>query len=229
MKKLLITLSIVIAIFASCVKDNPVIDVTPAMARDTLYYIMKQWYYWYNLMPSVTKENYADPYELMEAMRYKILDRWSFVADYDEFLAEIQGTFVGHGIRISLDNDNKARIAMIYDKSPLYESGVRRGWIINNVNGYDLAAILLANDDVAYNLALGPSTEGVTNDFLFSRPGKPDTTISSTKTKFTVNSVLLADTIHLSSGSIAGHLVLESFIEPIGFQQYENAEMVKKW
>ena len=37
-------------------------------------------------------------------MRYKTLDRWSFVADYDEFNAEMNGTFVGHGFRIGLDD-----------------------------------------------------------------------------------------------------------------------------
>ena len=41
------------------------------MARDTLYYIMKEWYFWYDLMPEVTKENYSDPYKLLDAMRYK--------------------------------------------------------------------------------------------------------------------------------------------------------------
>ena len=184
------------------------------MARDTLYFVMKQWYYWYNLMPSVTRENYPDPYTLMDAMRYKELDRWSFVADYDEFMAEMKGEFVGHGIRIGLDNSNKARIAMIYKNSPLYTSKVRRGWIIKSVNGYDLSAIMLAGNTTAYNEALGPGNEGVTNVFVFSREGKADTTISSAKKKFTINSVLLYDTIKLSSGTTAGHLVLESFIEP---------------
>ena len=41
---------------------------------------------------------------LLEAMRYKALDRWSFVADYDEFVAMMQGDFVGHGFRIGLDD-----------------------------------------------------------------------------------------------------------------------------
>ena len=50
------------------------------------------------MMPAVKKENYTDPYELLEAMRYKTLDKWSFVADYNEFMAEMQGEFVGHGI-----------------------------------------------------------------------------------------------------------------------------------
>jgi C-terminal processing protease CtpA/Prc len=149
----------------------------------------------------------------MDAMRYQTFDHWSFVADYDEFVAEMEGTFVGHGIRIGLDESNKARIAMIYAKSPLYASGVRRGWIVKSVNGKNIAQILQDGDAAAYNTALGPSTAGVTNNFVFTRPDGRDTTFSSTKSEFTVNSVLLYDTLHLTSG-VTGHLVFESFIQP---------------
>ena len=128
MKKAIFHLTIIIALFSSCRKDDPVPEVTPAMARDTLYYLMKEWYYWYDKMPSVNRENYSDPYELLEALRYKPLDRWSYVADYNATVSHLQGSFVGHGIRIGLDESGNARIAMIYNNSPLYASGVRRGW-----------------------------------------------------------------------------------------------------
>ena len=220
MKKLFYLLLTLLILSASCKKEEPepepepvVTNDVPALARDTLYYIMKQWYYWYDLMPSVTKENYADPYLLLEAMRYREIDRWSFVADYDEFMAEMQGTFVGHGFRIGLDKSLNARIAMIYNNSPLYTEGVRRGWVVKQINGYDIASILLANDSEAYLQAIGPSDAGVTNTFLFQRPDETEVTITSTKQSFTINSVILYDTLHLSSG-ITGHLTFESFIEP---------------
>lgn len=216
MKKLVFLTIIISLIFSSCKKtEEPQVNtgLTDAMARDSLYYLMRQWYYWYDKMPAVTKENYKDPYELMDAMRYQPLDKWSFVADYNEFIAEMEGTFVGHGIRIGIDDGLKARIAMIYNKSPLYLSGVRRGWIVKTINGYDISKIIQDGDATAYNTALGPSTAGITNTFIFQRPNGSDTTISSTKTSFTVNSVLLYDTLHLASG-ITGHLVFESFIQP---------------
>lgn len=203
------------------VQPPPSTGLTPAMARDSLYYLMKQWYYWYDVMPVVNKENYSDPYQLMEAMRYKPLDRWSFVADYDEFLAEMSGTFVGHGIRIGIDESKKARIAMIYSLSPLYAEGVRRGWIIKTINNVDIAAVIIAGDAEAYNNALGPAEAGVTNTFVFQKPDGSEVTINSTKKSFQVNSVLLYDTLHLSSG-ITGHLVFESFIEPSA-QELETA------
>jgi carboxyl-terminal processing protease len=182
------------------------------MARDSLYYIMKQWYYWYDQMPVVKKENYKDPYELLEAMMYKTLDKWSFVADYDEFVAEMEGEFVGHGIRIGIDENLKARIAMIYSKSALYAQGVRRGWLVKSVNGTDIAPLIINKDTVAYNNVMGHSTVGVTNKFVFVKPDATEVEISSTKSSFKINTVLLYDTLKLSSG-ITGHLVFESFKE----------------
>ena len=168
------------------------------MARDSLYDLMNQWYYWYNLMPVVTKENFSDPYKLMDTMRYKPLDRWSFVADYDEFNAEMQGEFVGHGFRIGLDDAGIARIAMIYSQSPLYKDGVRRGWIVKKIGDHEIAPILQSGNAAAYADAIGPSTAGITNIFLFQNPidGK-DVTISSTKSNFILNTVLLYETIQL--------------------------------
>nr|MCU0408969.1 S41 family peptidase [Bacteroidales bacterium] len=219
MKRLIYVAVLIAILFASCKKEDvePVDNsLTPEMGRDSLYYIMKEFYLWYNLMPQVTevtKANYKDPYELLEAMRYRELDRWSFVADYDEFLDEMNGTFVGHGFRIGLDAQGNARIALIYNNAPLYTNGVRRGWIVKTINTKDVAAILKSGDSQAYSAMIGPSQAGITNIFVFQKPDGTETTISSTKSTFTLNTVLVYDTLHLSNG-ITGHLVFDSFINP---------------
>ena len=87
---------------------------------------MNDWYFWYKDLPAVTLTDYKDPYALMDALRYKPLDRWSFVADFNAFVASQNGTFVGHGIRIGLDPQGKARIVMIYKNSPLVYKWIRR-------------------------------------------------------------------------------------------------------
>ncbi len=221
MKKILVIILIILPFLGSCKKEilPSSTEVTPAMARDTLYFLMKQWYYWYNLMPTVSRESYADPYKLLDAMMYKQLDRWSFVADYNEYIAESQGSFVGHGIRIGLDETNLARIVMIYDKSPLYAQGVRRGWIVKKINNTDVASVLLSRDATAYTNMFGASSTTVTNTFLFQKPDGTEITISSTKASFTINTVILYDTLHIKStvtntNVITGHLVLDSFIQP---------------
>lgn len=219
MKKLVFLLMLITLVAVSCKKDKILPEdtgVTPEQARDTLYYIMKAYYYWYDLMPVVDRYNFSNPYDLLQAMRYRELDRWSFVADYEEFLSEMGGTFVGHGIRVGLAEDNTARIAQIYNNAPLYAEGVRRGWKLKSVNGYDIAAIFLANDDATYYTAFGPSTAGITNNFIFENPEGNEVAIASTKASFSVNSVILYDTICLDAAKtkVAGHLVFESFIEP---------------
>lgn len=217
MKRILVFLLLILFALSSCKKNDsttPPDGVTPEMARDSLYTLMNIWYYWYNYMPAVNKDNYADPYSLLEAMRYKTLDKWSFVEDYDKFVAEMQGTFVGHGFRLAFDKEDlTARIAIIYSGSPLYAEGVRRGWIVKSINGTDIAPILDHGTLEQYNAVLGPSTAGVTNIFEFIKPDGIQTTITSTKTTFTLNTVILYDTLHLTSG-ITGHLVFDAFLQP---------------
>jgi C-terminal processing protease CtpA/Prc len=210
-----IIISLFLSVIISCKKDIPPDDSpkNDKEARDGLYVLMDSVYYWYKLMPAVNPEDYKDPYEILEALRYKERDRWSFVADYKAFLDEMEGTFVGHGFRLGLDPSGNARIALIYSKSPLYANGVRRGWIVKKINDILVAPILISGDAAAYNNMIRESKEGVTNKFEFVKPDGSVLTVSSTKAKFTVNSVLLYDTLHLSSG-LAGHLVFDAFIEP---------------
>jgi carboxyl-terminal processing protease len=214
MKRTFISVLIILAFFTACKKEiTPKVFTDKEKARDELYNLMNYWYYWYDLMPQVDTLDYADPYLLMDAMRYKDLDRWSFVEDYNEFVAYYAGSFVGHGFRIGIDDSGKARMVFLYKNSDLYLKGVRRGWIVKTINGYNIASIIISGDAAAYTTAIGPSEEGVKNTFVFVTPKGKDTTITSTKSTIDVNSVLLYDTLHLSSG-ITGHLVFESFIEP---------------
>lgn len=221
MKKILF-LAIILFTAYSCKKDPGPNDVknandtivTDAMARDTLYYLMQDVYYWYKVMPQVNKDNYSDPYKLMDAMRYKPLDRFSFVDDYTAFNNEMSGIVSGiHGIRVGVDQSGKARIAMIYREAPLYANGVRRGWIIKSVNGIDIGAALMSGNRTAYNAAFGENKVGITNTFVFTKPDGSDVTISSTKSSFTTKAVLVYDTLKLKNG-VAGHIVYESFITP---------------
>jgi len=217
MKKLLIILFLATGGFLSCKKDIPPAIIAPTVdekARDYLYDAMNQDYLWYNLMPVVVKTNYKDPYELLDAMMYKTLDRWSFVQTYNQYQAQSQGSFVGHGISMGLDLTKTAvRIAQIYKRSPLYKKGVRRGWIIKKLNGTPLAQVFIDKDSATYNRLIGKSQAGITNTFLFQTPSGKDSTITSTKASFTLNTVILCDTLHLKSG-ITGHLVFDQFIPP---------------
>jgi hypothetical protein len=89
---------------------------------------------------------------------------------------------------------------------------------VKKLNNTDLAPVFIAKDGAAYNALIGPSTADVTNNFVFQTPQGKDSTITSQKASFTLNTVLISDTLHLKSG-IAGHLVFDQFIPP------SNAEL----
>jgi carboxyl-terminal processing protease len=224
MKKLFLIFLLTAIFFSSCKKDVPPATTTVPVseqARNALYNLMREWYYW-QPVAKVDSSLYKDPYALLSALRYKLLDRWSFVDDYNAFVASMNGTFVGHGIRMGLDAQGKARIVTIYKNSPLYTNGasgpgVRRGWIIKSLNGTDLAKVMsdmiLSRDATAYNNLIQPSTAGITNTFVFQTPRGNDTTAVTIKKSFDVNSVMLYDTLTLKTGK-TGHLVFDEFISP---------------
>jgi C-terminal processing protease CtpA/Prc len=224
MKRIILPLILLLLLgVTSCKKEvDPIYVYTDQQrARDYLYRLMKEWYFWYKEMPVVNPTDYSDPYEILEALRYSPTDRWSYVADFDEFNAYYQGSFAGHGIVIILDGENKARIAQIYKRSPLYAEDVRRGWIVESVNGVDIAALMVAGNYAEYNNVMGPRQAGITNDFKFRNPLGEIVEISSTKAEFMVNSVLKYDILDLSTGK-TGYLAFDSFIET-SFDELEEA------
>ena len=81
MKRKLIFLLVISALtLSSCKKKVDPIDDGPIYtedmrARDILNNLMREWYFWYKNMPTVVKNDYDSPYTLLEAMRYKPIDR----------------------------------------------------------------------------------------------------------------------------------------------------------
>ncbi len=216
MKRLLLILLLIIPLLHSCKPDKPDPDPTYTLrerARDGLYDLMKYVYLWYDKMPTVKASDYQGPEDILEALRYRPLDRWSFIADYQAFMASMQGSFVGHGIQLALDNSNNVRVVSLYHGSDLWPKGVRRGWIVKTVNGTALAPIFISGNSSAYNALMGPGTAGITNTFTFINPEGDEVTYASTKAGFTVNSVAEAKTLDLSSGK-TGYLSFSTFIEP---------------
>lgn len=216
MKRIILITLLLIPLLHGCKKDPPppVDEYTfEERARDGLYDLMQYVYLWYNNMPTIKLSDYKGPEDLLEAVRYLPRDKWSFVADFDAFMASMQGTFVGHGIRMSLDNSNNVRVVSLYEGSDLWPQGVRRGWIVKEVNDTPIAPIFISGNNTAYNTLMGPSTAGVTNKFLFQRPDGTTVTFSSTKASFTINSVTASKILDLTSGK-TGYLCFETFIDP---------------
>ncbi len=217
MKKLFFIIILIVPLLSACTREpdpDPVDEYTfEERARDGLYDLMKVMYLWKDKIPTLKVSDYDNPEEILEKMRNLPQDRWSFVADYDAFMASMQGTFVGHGIRMGLDPANNVRVVSLYKNSDMWPKGVRRGWIIKKVNGVELAPLFMSSDGTAYNNLMGPSTAGHVNTFTFIKPDATEVTISSTKASFTINSVT-ADTVFDRGARKIAYLAFETFIEP---------------
>ena len=229
MKKTILISLLLIPVLIGCREDPPApIDeyTMEERARDGLYDLMKYVYLWYNTMPTVKVSDYESPEEILEALRYRQRDPWSFVTDYESFMASMQGSFVGHGIRMSLDQANNVRVVTLYEGSDLWPLGVRRGWIVKEINDTPVAPIFISGNNTAYNNLMGPSTAGTVNKFKFQKPDGTEVTYNSTKAGFTINSVLAAKTLDLAGGK-TGYLAFETFIEPSEQELNEAFAMFK--
>ena len=194
-------------LFNSCRKDDDDID----RHEDNLKFheLMDDWYYWYDKMPQVNPRTYPSPYELLEALRYRPDDRWSYITSRREFEAYFrESKFVGYGFGSAFDSDGKLRITFVYSSSDLYENDIRRGWIIEKVNGTEI------QPGTNINQLLGPNEEGVSIDFVFRAPEADDPVeFTFVKKELVMNTVLHWGVIE-AAGKKIGHLVFQGFTGP---------------
>lgn len=134
----------------ACKKDNPVTnevealettEETPAINNE-VYEIMKQWYLWNQELPEVDLASYSNPNDLMKALAWHPNDRWSYVGQastYSSFYDE--GQFVGHGFGSTWYEDGIRILNFVYEDSPAYRAGLRRGFTIESVNGTPISNI----------------------------------------------------------------------------------------
>lgn len=121
--------------FQACQKDNDKPNDKDSSENHVFYEFMQEWYYWNTLIPNIDPDSYSNIHQVLEAIRYKELDRWSYIADYQEYLAFFQESrFIGHGFGTAWDAQEKLRINYVFHDTEAYEKGVRRSWIIEAIN-----------------------------------------------------------------------------------------------
>lgn len=188
----------------SCDDDSIISD--EEIVNKYLYSAMQDIYLWYNKLPAVNPAYYSTPYELMEALRYKEVDRWSFVMtwhEYEQYFRE--GKMIGHGFMISRDDDYNLRIAFIYPSTSAYSKGIRRGWIVKSVNG------VTASPSNIMEL-LGAGSTDVENSIEFIDNDNISRTIILRKEELSINPVLHSEIINTADKKI-GYVVFQDFID----------------
>lgn len=192
---------------AACNKDDdPEPDINEE--NEEFYEFMKDWYFWNDNIPNINPSSYEDIFEVLEAIRFRPLDRWSFITDWQEFLAYFQDSrFIGYGFGSSWDSNSKLRISFIHDAGDLYKNGVRRGWIVESINGTAIS------QGVNVNQLLGPNEEGISNTFVFRKPDNSTIEMTVAKKEIITNTVLHHEVLEVENIKI-GYMVLQSFREP---------------
>ncbi len=202
-KSLLVVALLVIII--SCEKDNDK-DYDKVAVNREIYFDMLDIYLWYEYLPAVNFADYATPELFLEALRYKPLDKWSVVLTKEQFNQYFEeGKMIGHGISLAVDEANKIRIAFVYRSTQAYNNGVRRGWIINKVNG------TLATPSNVMSL-LGEQEIGIRNNIEFLNEQNNPVTLNLTKEEISITPVLYYDTINWNS-EVIGYMVFQDFID----------------
>ncbi len=223
-----------VAIFVfSCKKKNDAGENMPPPSAnstaeeflmDSVLLYSKEVYFWNDRIPSYDQFNprqYKGADELKSAQgvmgvirKLQPLDRYSFVTTKEESDGIQTGQDKDFGfflksasvdVSAPLDSINWF-VSYVYDQSTAGVAGVKRGWIINKINGtqlsYDQTSISILN-----NIFFGTATSA---SFEFIKPDKNIVTASLNKMAFQANSVLYKGVL-TPGGKKVGYLVFNQF------------------
>jgi len=180
-----------------------------AAQNQTVYDIMRDIYLWYDQIPVVNPASYDSPEELLEAIRYLPIDRFSYIdlaEDDSAFLGE--GQFIGIGFRSRTSADT-VTVLDVYEGSPADGGGLVRGSSITAVDGVPIADVLAGSD---FSSALGPAEEGVTVELSFDNPDGSSLTSTFVKEIVTIPPVTGSQILEID-GQPTGYLVFRNFIQ----------------
>lgn len=202
LKRMGMTWTFLLAALVGCQDDDmpdPAVNREAGAIQD-VYAIMKEWYLWNDELPDLDLSTFNTPQEVMEALRKTPADRWSFIEDAETYKQLYdQGKYEGYGVRFAWEDNYTLRIAFVYEDSPFYEAGVRRGWKVNKVNEQAVA-----------NLPIDLSAS--TNTFEFESPEGKLLTGTFSKEEIYINTVLHSSMVPVNDTKV-GYLVFNSFLQ----------------
>lgn len=174
--------------------------------KGVVFDLMTDLYYWYDRVPEVSLEDYESPQELLEAMRYAELDRWSGMQELEERQAFYeQGRFAGFGYSLDVDAQGQLRVAWVHEGSAASREGLGRGAVLLTINGLAVA------ESSPFDLGLELRKDEVTHDVLELDGTRREVTL--TVGDVTLTSVKAARTVDTLTGRV-GYFMFSAFIEP---------------
>ena len=189
MKKFIYLSLLLVGIWSCNKKDDPTPNPQSDAVKEAIYDAMKEWYYWNKELPSKPNpSDFASNEEFLEAIKFKPLDRFSYLTTQEDFNNAFVGRNAGHGFGFAFDANERLYLTFVFDEAPAGKDGWKRGWEIIEVNGKPIADYKTSSG--GYDFKLGAAEAGITNSFTFKLPDGTTTTRSNTKAEYQSNSVL---------------------------------------
>ncbi len=206
---LVIVWEVLIAVISGCERDpDPEPEEHNNLTPEIAWQIMDEFYLWNEDLPVIDPANYDTPQDVLEEMRNTTYDRFSYIETTEAFLQYYeQGIYIGHGFSLKYDADGKLRVAFVYGEAPADLAGVKRGWIVEAINGTAIEPF--SN----YLELIGSDSLDVENNFRFTDIGGNQVNLSILKKEVDIKSILHQEVIDLN-GVPTGYLVFNHFIEP---------------
>lgn len=193
--------------FANTTTDSGVCSVSAQ--RHWVEDAMRDYYLFYDQVPTVRLEDYATAEALIEDLRIPT-DRFSYVgeADLNEAFFE-EGETIGYGWRLRRRADGALAIALVEPLSPLAEAGVTRGELLRTIDGTSTDSIT-TNQQAIDLLGTGSDERTVTLGIEASDGSLRQVTV--TRSTYPVQAVL--DTRVVTQGALRiGYLSFLTFVE----------------
>ncbi len=176
--------------------------------NDFVYRVMTDTYLWYDMVPQVDLLDFGSPEELLSNIRYSELDRWSYIADQDDYYALYEeGRYIGLGFSM-INTEGEILIMYVFNDSPADQSGMERGDRILEVNGKTVEEIE-TNDE--WDTILGEDTVGTPVNLLLEKPDNTQVDLTLEKDEVNINTVLYSGIIE-NEGIKIGYIVFKSFL-----------------
>ncbi|NNF60963.1 MAG: hypothetical protein HKO55_10410 [Gammaproteobacteria bacterium] len=173
--------------------------------------VMKDIYYWVDEMPELDPDLFASPQELLNALLFSELDRFSVIADAaaeDAFFSNSQ--FIGIGMGILLTGGDTLQVTQTFSDGPARAAGIDRGFSILEINGQTIAEAV-AGDGVS--AAFGPDREGAQVNLRYTDLAGTEMQATLFKAIVTIDTVS-AQAVFDVDGRTTGYLKFRNFVEP---------------
>jgi len=195
--------AVLLFFFYSCSKDEISDEF---IVNSEVYKVMQDIYLWYEYVPDADISSFETPYELMDYLKYKPLDKWSYVMPKDEYLQYFEeGEMIGHGLLLGTDSSNRVRISFVYTSTDAFKQGIRRGWIVDKINDVTLT-------QQNFSELIGPREIGIRNKFEFINSEDTYITLYLIKEVLDITPVLYHG-IMTGNNKLIGYIVFQDFID----------------